>query len=410
MEGEINAGVQSELGIEILPENFADLPGGEAVPILERGAGRLQIIYGKENEFWNGIKDTMMGMATWIGAGSEHFRNKTVRAISGVALAATLVSACQPVVTGSSSTDTEKPGAQTVEVAPQDSRAEPQQILADAFTHYEDLRVKNPALGELKYRKPVNFMEFTDALGKAPSIEGMETNDVDGSSFLKFSVEDIKGPESLIKMNPGSGEVDQIVLGIRNNFGLDPYENPEVLERPEVLAFINTSFSEWFTETQNYVLDIKKTRKATVDDLLLHFLVKNDGDITGSLWDTTLFLKVAARNNPKDLSFGPQLDNIKFLARNIQDDFSEEPLSSVLKKKGDPYAPNGIVARAGILYHSVNVIALEGSMDKGLVELALRKYYWSRSGEEGEQPKMDADMRVAGFAPQIIEQLTRYNK
>lgn len=409
METEINREVGNDRGIEILPENFADLTGREVAPVLERGARRLEIVRGKNNEFWNGVTENMRGMATWIEAGSSHLYDRTARIISGAVLATVLLSACQPVVAGSSPADTERQGQKSVEVA-QDLRAEPQQILANAFDQYEGLREKTPGLGELKYKKPVNFMEFTDVLGKAPSIEGMEANDVPGSSFLKFSVEDIKGPESLVAMNPGSGAIDQIVLGIENKFGSNPYENPDILKKPEVLAYINSSFSQWFTETQNFVLDIKKDRKATVNDLLLHFLVTNDGDIMASLWDTTLFLKVAARNNPEDLSFGPQMDNVKFLARNIQDDFSEEPLNDVLKRKGDPYVPNGVVARSGILYHSMNVIALEGSMDQTLVDLALRKYYFSKSSEDGEKPKEDADMRVAGYSDKIISAFEKYGQ
>lgn len=351
---------------------------------------------------YEGVYENLQGAIGWVKSA------KPILLFSEIALASQLLIACAPKSIVNPDTSPQKNN--TIEVQPRDSRQEPDQILSNAFDEYNNMRSAHPEMNlkNLVYQRPINFMSVGGILTKFPTIDGMEANDVPQSSFLKFSVEDINGPKSLIELDPGTGIVDTIVDGIKNKFGADPYANPQILDNPAVTNYIDTSISQWFGETQNYILEIKKTRKATVNDLLLNFLIKNNGDIMRSLWDTTLFLKISARNNPADLSFGPKLENVKFLARNIQDDFSEEPLSTVLKKKIDPYSPNGIIPRSGILYHTVNIMALEGCMDSSLVNLALQDYYLGKKQNEGQAIKMSADIRVLGFGPEITQVLNIY--
>lgn len=350
---------------------------------------------------YDGVLENLQGAKAFFKS------SRAIATATEIALATQMLVACAPKGLITPKIEAfQQPSAP--EVLSNDRRQGPDQILKNAFDSYNNLRQANPNLGALEYHKPLNYMDYDNILGKIPTIEGMEANDIPQSSFLRFSVEDIHGPKDLIEIDPGSGIVDKIVGGIKDKFGSDPYTDTSIFDKPEVVSYIKSSFSEWFSETQNYILEIKRTRKATVDDLILYHLEKNNGDIMKSLWDTTLFLKIAARNDPGDLSFGPTLENVKFLARNIQDDFSEEPLSDVLRTGGDPYSAEGIVPRSGIIYHAVNIIALEGCMDSTLVEIALRSYYFEKGQKGGQASKMSSDMRVIRYSPKITYVLDMY--
>jgi|GEM_PF-4460403 len=89
---------ENEKGVEILPSNFAELTGKEAVPILERASRRVELTKGVKSEFWNGVRETFDGMRGWIEGNADKLHGKTIRIISGIALTTTLLTACGQTV------------------------------------------------------------------------------------------------------------------------------------------------------------------------------------------------------------------------------------------------------------------------------------------------------------------------
>jgi len=84
---------ESKQGVEILPRNFEELTGGEAGPILEWASRRLEIVHGTKKEFWKGVKNDLDGLRGWIEGNAGKLQGKTIRVISGVVLAAILMTA-----------------------------------------------------------------------------------------------------------------------------------------------------------------------------------------------------------------------------------------------------------------------------------------------------------------------------
>lgn len=79
--------------VEILPENIGSLPSSEAAPLLNRAASRIDILRPK-SEFWEGLKENLKGASAWIDAKKGEISSKTLRAVAGASLVATMVAAC----------------------------------------------------------------------------------------------------------------------------------------------------------------------------------------------------------------------------------------------------------------------------------------------------------------------------
>ena len=91
MPKEMETGTRTSEPIEILPESIGKIPALEAAPLLARASSRIHTL-GWKGEFWNGVRENLEGASAWIKAEKVNLVKKTLSAVTGASLLASMVS------------------------------------------------------------------------------------------------------------------------------------------------------------------------------------------------------------------------------------------------------------------------------------------------------------------------------
>lgn len=105
-------------------------------------------------------------------------------------------------------------------------------------------------------------------------------------------------------------------------------------------------------DTREYVENMRKdsNKPVSASMVLEYFLEKNNGNLAQSVFDTALFLKFMARNNPETGS-GTSEFNETWIKENIQDEYQGPSYSN-------PSEGESLINLVGKPYHSWNLVSL----------------------------------------------------
>lgn len=319
-------------------------------------------------------------------------------------------------------------------------------LVSEAFLIYSGWQKKDKNLGKLTYRPPDNYLGplglsasvFDDLIpvfrGGKMTQRRMEkvindiTADVDqpGSSFISFSFKDIDGPQSLIRLDPGSGFVAEIVDNLKNERGQDynPYSDREINEMTVLRIFKSR-----FDRIKHYLDNERGGKQVSTSWLLAACLFENNGEIVPSLWDTVTFLKVLARNNLETLKKENTEEGARILSGMFLDDFSVSiPFDRLQKSytvgellrdeagEGITFPDFNLHNRRGEYYHAWINIAGASCMEAWLVTV-MNNYFYAKGGNgmNGREKLLDSgyvksasDIRVAKRAGEIRQIYNRF--
>jgi len=135
--------------------------------------------------------------------------------------------------------------------------------------------------------------------------------------------------------------------------------------------------------------------------VLAYFLEKNGGDISPSLFDTAIFLKFMARNNPNTGEFSADEANVQWYTQNIKDEY-----------KGPTYMfpPEGelVINLIGKPYHSWNLVAMLQFIPVEVVRIGGIQKQLSTFQEQG-LGKTRADLQTLGDLREIEQLLLSFS-
>src|SRR3989344_4192089 len=115
---------------------------------------------------------------------------------------------------------------------------------------------------------------------------------------------------------------------------------------------VDKSIKTEIQDAKEYVENFRKDNANPVSaaEILEYFLKRNNGNLAQSVFDTTLFLKFMARNNPKT-GGGTSEFNETWIKENIKDEYQGP--SYVTSPKGE-----SLINLVGKPYHSWNLVSL----------------------------------------------------
>jgi len=253
---------------------------------------------------------------------------------------------------------------------------------------------------------------------------------MDGSSGGITNISD------MIHLDPGTGFLQSLRDEMKSKYGdtFDVWEANRTNSLTEEQKLeVNNKFQKWYYSAREYVSNIRDKSKEPISTSILfsYFLYRNKGNILTSVWDTSVWLKIASRNDPKhDLHRDPTYERASELCHIFQDEFSPtvsanwvidnvKPGDGLLNYTENPYdypqykdymPPN----RAGGYYHAWNIMALSLCV----TPLALKRIVAAHSGpalehngkysSEYGQVKTWADMLVVDKSDEILAHTRRY--
>ena len=170
-----------------------------------------------------------------------------------------------------------------------------------------------------------------------------------------------------------------------------------------------------------------KGEPISVSEALAYFLYENKGDLKESMWDTTLLLKVLARNDVDTLFSNNTFDKAEKLAYLFKDEFSPkishnwlmEQFSKGIIPKDSPLYQSGAmenesgknfmpINKDGTYYHVMNILTWSATcMDPWVVKSLVTAYYNEQNfggidhRTEHGIDKVQADIEAAQSADRI---------
>ncbi|KKP33500.1 MAG: hypothetical protein UR23_C0042G0007 [Candidatus Roizmanbacteria bacterium GW2011_GWA2_32_13] len=276
-----------------------------------------------------------------------------------------------------------------------------------------------------------------------------------GNNPIYFSNEPVKDALGLLLFNPGSPIIGRICesMGITSYQDIwsiiDKHEGSDWEQRTsDIMKMLRKEINSvwsWVDE------QVKKQGKPIKLDLFLAYLIyRNNGDITGSLWDAAVLTKLASRNDPETFKFydffkiskddprpgkstdllltrltdpfAPRL-SANWVNKNSRDDrlfaYSQspqpDPLSSS-QSSNKNYKPFDRYCAAGDIYHGIGIIALATVTGPSVVQaLVMKEKFGNKkysiktvgSNEHGAEKNV-ADLLVAYDIPNVRKILDKY--
>lgn len=106
-------------------------------------------------------------------------------------------------------------------------------------------------------------------------------------------------------------------------------------------------------DVMSHIAELRKKegRLLSTSNILEYYLEKNNGDLTASIFDTSIILKFMARNNPETGDSEPGKHNEEWYQQNFIDEFQGPSFQN-------PPKGNRVINLIGKPYHSWNLVAL----------------------------------------------------
>lgn len=314
---------------------------------------------------------------------------------------------------------------------------QPLVILNEGISLYNEWRQRDLGLLEISYIRPPNYineakMGYLLTKGTVDSFftNGVLNNDQPDHSFIEFSMGGIRSFDYIIVANPGTGLVreikDQYKQKFNKNFDLSTEDQEQ---------FLKTSCIQWFNGAKEFIdKEVNKKGKQSTSLLFAYFLYKNNGNLAESMWDTTLWLKIAGRNNLQTWEQNPTRQGAELLTKMFKDEFSlnisanwvleNVPSNSVTLNSAEKYVNRQYkdfmpVNRAGSFYHPWNIIALSTSVSPFILErftnaqhsyLTETKYDGKNSQSPDGREKVKADFEVTKYANRMSKLVESYKR
>jgi len=129
-------------------------------------------------------------------------------------------------------------------------------------------------------------------------------------------------------------------------------EDGRIKDYDNYFPSVDKSIKTEIQDAKEYVENFRKDNANPVSaaEILEYFLKRNNGNLAQSVFDTTLFLKFMARNNPKT-GGGTSEFNETWIKENIKDEYQGP--SYVTSPKGE-----SLINLVGKPYHSWNLVSL----------------------------------------------------
>lgn len=306
---------------------------------------------------------------------------------------------------------------------------QPENIILEGMDLYDEWRRKD-RLPKVHFEKGKEYLDFLSLAKKFPrlfedekyeDVQGFDNrlygmimerneeetiNNADVPEILGFSAFSQNGVADHILLNPGSKIITQAQEYVCKKYG---WTRSQLISRimrydkslPEVKA------EDWDAATKiasNRLKDALKyleekrdsnREPLSVSEALAYFLYKNGGDLKESMWDTTLLLKVLARNDIDTLFSNNTYDKAERLAHLFKDEFSPrishnwlmEQFSKGVIPKDSPLYQSGAmdnmsgknfmpIAKDGTYYHVMNILTWAATcMDPWVVKSLVTAYY-----------------------------------
>lgn len=205
--------------VEILPLNFGDLTQKDAGLLLDRAANRLMVIYGKTNEYWNGVIENFRGFSLWIKAHESMLKRKSMKVVYGSTLIATMLSACSPAVSAvepvSMASDLGGAGDRSFENAPEMAEVKYPPAVAEAKLTPEPADTYHAFDGPV-YEYDQDSQVIVDAVQEEYGMRVTMPKEYDGIENKRWDAHQIGYiADALSKLPPyyfESGNVKEIIL------------------------------------------------------------------------------------------------------------------------------------------------------------------------------------------------------
>lgn len=322
----------------------------------------------------------------------------------------------------------------------------PPLIIREGFGIYKTWREQDSDLPNPFWKKPENYLDYarlmkgiakTDPrLSLADRLaDAVFVNDEPYSAFSTFTQSNIFFATDLIEIDPGSGIMAKAAERfkiIKTNQDYDIYAaatSKSFTKEDEKL--FEQEINHLITDAILFIKDRGEGKSVSTSLLFAYFLHRNQGDIKQSMWDTTIVLKLSARNNIQTLSFEPSREGIEQLSALFIDEFSQQipldwlvahvpanddqlnDIDMALNSQYKNYQPPN---KAGIFYHAWNIMALTTCMSPELIRTSIRSRFSAVlfGGddirlEQGSQ-KIKDDLRIESYSAQIEQVLWQYQR
>lgn len=268
--------------------------------------------------------------------------------------------------------------------------------------------IENYAKGEGTpfYRRPDYYISTPEAIRNWAESGFKLSFDTQGEPYdaaMMFSAITFLDATELFDYDPGTSFRSEAEL--RLQFVQDKEELIEgsSLKHTKSTTVIAQAYLENFNRAKEYIDTIRNGDRVSSSELLTYYLKHNQGDIVKSLWDTTLFFKLASRVNLeklREIAQGLPVENTiineasregaELIASLFYDDFSSEvPLEWLISEipasdtqlnaagrdeytEWKDFMP---INRSGTNYHIYNIATWGAIMDPNLAETFTTAYY-----------------------------------
>lgn len=306
---------------------------------------------------------------------------------------------------------------------------QPENIILEGMDLYDEWRRKE-RLPKVHFEKGKEYLDFISLAKKFPRLfedekyEDMEgfdyrlygmimerdeeetVNNADVPEIQGFSAFSQNGIADHIFHNPGSKIITQAQEYVCKKYGWTRSQLiSSIIRYDKNLPEVNAE--DWDAATKIASDRLKDALKyleekrdlngepLSVSEALAYFLYQNEGDLKESMWDTTLLLKVLARNDVDTLFSNNTFDKAEKLAHLFKDEFSPQishnwlidqfkdtkiPIDSPLRRSDDGrsideknFMP---INKDGTYYHVMNILTWAATcMDPWVVKSLVTAYY-----------------------------------
>lgn len=344
----------------------------------------------------------------------------------------------------------------------------PEDIILEGLDIYEKWS-QTERLPRVHFEKGKEYLDFTTLVKRFPRLfEDEKYVDMDGFNYRLYGMimsrdkeEDVKSantPEiqgfsafsqngivDHIYHNPGSKIINQAQEYVCNKYGWTRTQLiSSVIRYDEKLPEVKAE--DWDAATKivanrlqdalKYIEEKREERgeNLSVSEALAYFLYQNEGNLKESMWDTTLLLKVLARNDMNTLFSNNTFDKAEKIAHLFKDEFSPKishnwlmeqffkgliPKDSPLYQSGDTENQSGKnfmpINKAGTYYHVMNILTWAATcMDPWVVKSIVTAYYNEQKfggldhRTEHGVDKVNADIEAAQSADRVKRMVDWY--
>lgn len=308
-------------------------------------------------------------------------------------------------------------------------------ILNEGISLYEDWRKDDSNLPEVSYNKPPNYIDtqrmaslLTKGTPAGWFLDGLIGNDQTDHNTIEFSMGGVRSFDYIVVANPGTGLIRQVKDEYKQKTQRDFDLSTDDQEQ-----FLKTNCLQWFDDAKKFIgREVDKKGKQSTSLLFAYFLHKNKGNLNESMWDTTLWLKVAGRNDLQTWEQKPTRQGAELLTKIFKDEFSlsisanwvfeNVPPDSVVLNSPEKYLNMQFkdyitVNRAGSFYHPWNIMALSTCASPFILErfTAAQHSYLTETSYNGKnsltpdgREKVKADLETSKYADEISKLVQSY--